>query len=396
MPRPEGKTVSGDDPSERAARLDPAAPLRELSERVQAGNPDLYRQLALYLQVLREVLPDRVERACFHLATQLQPRRYAAIPEQDRRQLHRRVQSLVQRCTSLLTVEQLCTLAAQMARERQRQERRQRQELMHRFAAAAPSSGGSDQGRGNHPGEDDLPEGSVRLGMALPFNADPFTARGGWAEASRLASALIAKDGGAHEPGGADPDGEGSDPLAAFDAAGGSEAYGDPFRSNRTEGSRSDPWSAGQLPQDPIQLLSWLDGLEQALLRRLRNLSHAINVELLRHGLSSTLLPVSLLDAVLSGQLEPQPAPANLLRLQLPFAPEAPDGALQALAVLLRPADLELEEPRLRTCRRRLQQHRQEVRRMAQQYRRLQRWREAHASEQLWLQDLKASRNPPT
>jgi hypothetical protein len=69
---------------------------------------------------------------------------------------------------------------------------------------------------------------------------------------------------------------------------------------------------------------------------------------------------------------------------------------MQALAVLLRRADLELEEPRLRTCRRRLQQHRQEVRRMAQHYRRLQRWREAYASEQLWLQDLKASRNPPT
>jgi hypothetical protein len=33
---------------------------------------------------------------------------------------------------------------------------------------------------------------------------------------------------------------------------------------------------------------------------------------------------------------------------------------------------------------------------MAQHYRRLQRWREAYASEQLWLQDLKASRNPPT
>jgi hypothetical protein len=59
------------------------------------------------------------------------------------------------------------------------------------------------------------------------------------------------------------------------------------------------------------------------------------------------------------------------------------------MAVLLRPVELELEEPRLRTCRRRLQQHRQEVRRMAQQFRRLQRRSRIHQAEQLWLQDIR-------
>lgn len=373
--------MSGPDPAGAAASIDPAAKLEDLLERLQAGNPDLYRHLALYLQVLRQVLPVRVERACFHLATQLQPRRYAAIPEQDRQQLHRRIHGLVQRCASLLTVEQLCNLAAQMARERHRQERRQRQELLRSFATAASTLTAAGDGGGIDAVEPALPEGSVQLGMALPLHADPFRGAGGWSDmppASPPPDAAQAYEAAEQQPGDS-----GTDPWLS-DA------------SDPSDGSRSDPWSEGQLPQDPITLLAWLDGLEQALERRLRNLSHAINVELLRHGLSGTLLPVALLDAVLSGQLEPQAAPANLLRLQLPFAAEAADGPLQALAVLLRRADLELEEPRLRTCRRRLQQHRQEVRRMAQHYRRLQRWREAHASEQLWLQDLKASRNPPT
>ncbi len=379
--------MSAGDPSEWPARVDPDARLRELSERLQAGNPDLYRHQALYLQVLRQVLPDRVERACFHLATQLQPRRYAAIPERDRRQLHRRLGSLVRRCTSLLTVEQLCSLATQMAKERRRQERRERQELMHRFAAEVAQHEGPNNPSPLSGEQEELPEGSVRLAMALPLHGDPFSAPAGWTPPRLIEPAVSLADdssnNGAH----------GSDDQDRGVEAG--EAGGAIHSRHESDRNRFDPWSGGQLPQDPITLLDWLDGLEQALIRRLRNLSHAINVELLRHGLSGTLLPVALLDAVLSGQLDPQPAPANLLRLQLPFASEAPDGALQALAVLLRPADLELEEPRLRTCRRRLQQHRQEVRRMAHQHRRLQRWREAHEAEQLWLQDLRASRTPP-
>jgi hypothetical protein len=86
-------------------------------------------------------------------------------------------------------------------------------------------------------------------------------------------------------------------------------------------------------------------------------------------------------------------APANLIRLPLPFG-EGPRGSqAQTMAVLLRAMELELEEPRLRTCRRRLQQHRQEVRRMAQQFRRLQRRLRIHQAEQLWLQDTRPTPN---
>jgi len=118
-------------------------------------------------------------------------------------------------------------------------------------------------------------------------------------------------------------------------------------------------------------------------------------VELLRSGISTSLLPASLLEAVLRGQVETQSSPANLLRLQLPFGLKPGASPLVSQAVLLRVVDLEMEEPRLRTCRRRLQQHRQELRRMAQQYRRLQRRLQAREAERLWLQDIRRSRARP-
>ena len=74
------------------------------------------------------------------------------------------------------------------------------------------------------------------------------------------------------------------------------------------------------LPTMPVALLQWMDAMDLALARRLRNLSHAINVQLLRCGLANALLPVNLLEAVLNGQMETQAAPSNLLRLQLPLA----------------------------------------------------------------------------
>lgn len=147
--------------------------------------------------------------------------------------------------------------------------------------------------------------------------------------------------------------------------------------------------AGGLLPRDPLALLAWLELHQLALDRRLRNLSHALNVELLRAGLLQALLPASLLDAVLEGRIDPQGAPPNLLRLQLPMALPDLERPLQVTVLLLRCGDLELEQPRLRTVRRELQRRRQESRRMAQHYRRLQRRLQAREAEALWLQDIR-------
>ena len=361
--------------------------LAALHAELAQAHPELYRHLALYLQVLRGGLLAAVRQACFHLATQIHPLRYGALPAERRHNLQRRLESLVQRTCSLLTVEQLAHLAVELDQERleQRQERHQRLiqalEERHREQRAASA-----------------PQGSVSLELHLPIGAE-------LVDPGSLAPLLPGSDaspaaGASAAAGLAMPRTSDDADLSELQARQAVEAMVDAFAevlgSSARDGSPGVAEGSTLLPVEPSLMLRWLAGFEQALVRRLRNLSHAINVELLRQGISQALLPMTLLDAVLQGQLETQPAPANLVRLPLPFQPEGqgvPAG-LEATAVLLRPADLEMEMPPLRTCRRRLQQAQQQVRRMARESARLQRRLATLEAEQLWLQDLNAASSP--
>ena len=383
------------------------------------SNPDLYRHLALYLQVLRSGLLTAVQQACFHLATQVEPSRYQELPSRQRQHLHQRMVSLVARTTSLLTVEQVAHLAGQLERKRLNSKRSNQERLIAALEARASRDGDSP----SLPS----PEGSINLGLALPLAPDffephsitgllPIDDGGSSMGESEAQGTSQADDSGFELPSDMD-EAEHLEAVEAMVAAFGEvlssslQASGDD--TDEASGDDTDeagfadsdevrvgarplaPWDQAHLPRNPVALLLWLDGFERAIAQRLRNLSHALNVELLRQGVSRSLLPVSLLDAALKGQLEPLSAPANVLRVPLPFG--SPDGpaALEAGAVLLRLSDLELEQPKLRTCRSRVQQHRQELRRMAQHYRRLERRLQSLEAEQLWLQDITTAQAPP-
>ncbi len=532
--------------SSATALTEAQAHLHQLRQRLEQSNPALYRDLALYLQVLRAGLPQAVLQATFHLATQVVPARYTALDTAERLGLQRRLQQLVQRCNALLTVEQLIVLARQVRAEQQRLRRREQRRLLAAMAAAAgeateespdddtpgPSGDGSGQDSGQAMG---LPRGSVQLGMDLPLSADLFAAGlpglSGLSGLAALTSGSEEKGGraaaygggdteeeddadddnphrGHHGPNGADADGgqrydgrgfdvqshdaqggddadeddtdadalidagaeaddagdddadtggigrdgegrdagegshrrhrnrsdghQGSGSLgdrAASQAASGFDAGGEPAHvfqalfamaseamgrlpasardaddgddqdlNDDSEGSAvsasaspTDPDDDSEppylLPRQPLELLHWWGAFDLALQRRLRNLSHAINLELLRLGLTRSLLPASLLDAVLRGQIEALPAPANLLRLSLPFSTDGMSAPMEALGLLLRGPDLEAEQPRLRTCRRRLEERRSELRTVARNYRHWQRRTLALEAEQQWLQD---------
>ena len=155
------------------------------------------------------------------------------------------------------------------------------------------------------------------------------------------------------------------------------------------------------MPQDAPNLLAWWEAIDGALQRRLRNLSNAVNGELVRLGINRSHLPIALLDAVLKGQLDPLAAPANLVRLQMPFGGDLATGSGEAegpqifplggpidmVGLLLRPSDLEFEAPALRVCRRRLEQSRARLRTMAQRHRYWQRRVQALEAERQWFQD---------
>ena len=451
---------------------------------MEQSNTELRQEWALYLQVLREGLPMAVHQAVFHVATQRVPERYGALAEKRRVELQRRLQELVERCSDLLSLEQLITLTQQVLTEQKRLHRRDHRRLM-----AALADAGDDEATGEDPSQaEPLPPGSVRLGIDLPLSAELFATgvpglvnlgsllgsgptrptpdaaneADAIAEADADAQGHVGAEGepehgpGDHTDGRADhtcsgeadqdPDGEAQDDpdddesLDPQDADGldDSEDAGDdgqPFAETRGKGeerfallrsrgglqqlfamasiqfgrdaARAEPDPADRpgiqedgavpvpFPQQPVALLHWWEALERALQRRLRNLSHAINLELLRLGLTQSLLPINLLDAVLEGQIEAMAAPANLLRLSLPFAPEGMATPLEAIGLLLRRGDLEFEQARLRTCRRRLERRRQDVRKMAQQYRHWQRRAQALEAEQQWLQDSQTNRPAP-
>ena len=352
------------------------ARLAALHSELAAGHPELYRHLALYLQVLRDGLLGAVRQACFHLVTQVHPQRYRALPEQQRRKLQRRLEALVRRVCMLLTVEQLAHLACELDEERLEQQQQRQERLIQAL----------EQRERDDVSSAPPPPGSVHLGLQLPIGGELM-------DSDSLAQLLPTLP---HQDAELLQDPSPQDELQTRRAM---EAMVDAF-AEVLGGTRPGDQAAAAgpvtlLPTDPLALMRWLAGFEQALARRLRNLSHAINVELLRQGVSSALLPMSLLDAVIEGQLEVPAAPPNLLRLPLPFQPEAQGSpGIEAMAVLLRPADLEMELPPLRTCRRRLQQAQQQVRRMAHESARLQRRLATLEAEQLWLQDINAASHP--
>ena len=375
------------------------AQLLSLLEQQEEFTPALYRDLALYLQVLRDGLLHSVQQACFHLATQVVPERYNQLPPERRETFQRRLQSLVKRSCSLLTVEQVMGLAAQQARKQESRQLQEQQKILQtmlegREAADEPA-----------PVEASPEPQSVNLSLDLPLAADLFDS--GVPGLPSLSQQQRPSEETTPPQESAPPEGElallqslftmASETLSAAapdssdEEDDGETSGGSPFASASVEVTRS------QLPKDPQLQVRWWAHFDRALRRRLRNLSHAINVEMMRVGLAQGLLPLNLLDAVLDGQVEALPAPANVLRIALPLSlnPVAPaSDPTEVLTLLLRSGDLEFEQPRLRTCRQRLEQRRRTLRTMAKRYRTWQRRVSALEAEQQWFQDSAPPQDP--
>ena len=105
------------------------------------------------------------------------------------------------------------------------------------------------------------------------------------------------------------------------------------------------------LPQSPIGLYEWMISLDTALLRRLRDLSNAINTELLKAGLVNTLVPINVLDAALAGQLISSKSISNIFTLKLPTNSTLGSGVVDVDCVLITPSDMEFDYPKLRKHR---------------------------------------------
>ena len=121
------------------------------------------------------------------------------------------------------------------------------------------------------------------------------------------------------------------------------------------------------LPEDPKALLEWINSFESGLSRRLINLSHAINIELLRSGIILTLLPINLLEAVSRGQIETLHSVPNLLKMKVPVQSSFIDEGIDISCVLLRPSEFEFQNPIIRRCRSTLTKNRSLLNKMVRQ-----------------------------
>ena len=353
-------------PDEQLARLGRLCRLRSIA---------VYREQALYLQVLRDELGSAVRQALFSLMSETDPLRFNRLSEGQRTRFHAAIDNLINRCSVLLTVEQQMHLADQIQQEQLRHQARASRQMLQGLQQAAqqqqsePSSQLSDLPPG-------ASGGSVELSMAPPLDQPQrFGIQAPPESRSRPHASPAPVPQPESQPSHDAVDGAIQGDLdvlrSLFELAG--EALEQPSSPGSSVGgsSGSNPIEGENnlLPTMPVALLQWMDSMDLALSRRLRNLSHAVNVQLLRSGLAQALLPVNLLETVLIGQMETQASPSNLLRLQLPLAMGDLGPGMDVLCVLVRSSELEFDSFRLRRCRRRLRDQHQELLKMVRQQR---------------------------
>ena len=139
--------------------------------------------------------------------------------------------------------------------------------------------------------------------------------------------------------------------FALTDESNGSDINSKTEDSSHDSSSCEDVKNNRFLPQSPIGLYEWMISIDKALVRRLRNLSHSINTELLKSGLVNSLVPVNILDAALAGQLISSKSISNILTLKLPSNSINGSGGLDIDCLLITPSDMEFDNPRLRKNR---------------------------------------------
>ena len=405
--------------------FDPDEQLARLRSWCRDSAPAFYADQAQYLRLLRHHLPRAAHTALGELLSGVDPARLNQLSDQGRAELQQRIDQLVQRCSTLLTIEQLQLLARDLSREHHSQRRQLQRAMVESLnqteESADPTSPQHETGQGGTGSVGGNDSGSVTLSLAPPIdqpdllegllpprrdpddesvaalsseqsNDDPSFGLDVQFEETPSEADQSGVDGGAPQ-GGNDLDLLRSLFVMAGQAMEAEEEDSGQNAADLDASSSSDSDDASEfMPSMPLELHRWLDGLDEAVKRRLRNLSHAINVELLRAGLASSLLPMSLLDAVLSGQVETLPSPSNLLRLRVPLPIPAHGGEdmIDLSCVLLRTADVEFDLLSLRRCRRRLRQRKRSLLTMVRQQRHWQRRAQTQQVQQQWWQ------SPPT
>ncbi len=385
-------------------KLDPAHQMSLLCEQGRRLGQEIYRDQALYLQVLRGSLLNTVRQTVFSLVTHNGENLLSQVSPELRSSFQMQIENLVGRCCSLLTVEQLMDLVRQMDKEQKLKKEKAKREIlmaMNQQVVGMQEPNGSVNLSLNPPiekteysnkfiqGDKEDNELEIELDLQESLDNEQGIESDSFAPVSQ--DLPIDKESDSQEQNKNDFDVLRSLIAMAGEAMGVEKStFEESAGKDSSFASDDQEIEEGFLPENPLDLARWTESLELALTRRLRNLSHALNVEMLRVGIVDSLLPISALDAALRGQLDLQPVQANLLKLRVPAQNQIFEESMDILCVLLRSSEMEFDNPKLRRCRLQLKQHHTRLFRMVRQQRHWQSRFKVQEAHQQWWQ------TPPT
>ncbi len=386
---------------------------------------EIYKTYSSYLQIIRLFLPNAVRQAVFLLITDQEKDLSEGSSVTSRNLCLEKIDNLVSNCLALLTVEHLMHLAEQLEKENNKKIRQNQEYILN--ALNSKNGDSNDVSFDRHE--------SIRLSSQLPLD-DPSLADISYfnnsfgLEGNLSLDDYIVEDQNALEGDNLDSKDNSSKlnnlkqekkqtnelDLIGIERFGienlkklfsmkgvsssnsniGNIKKNDNEKINLKTKSIDNSNNKNFLPDKPLSLINWITSMDAALIRNLRNLSNSINVELLREGLINNLMPLTLLDAVINGQISCLDAPSNLVRLNVPINSSVSEEGIDIDCLLLRPSELEFDHPSLRKCRKLIKQQRNTLVKRLAQYRYWQSRSLANEVSKGWLQSPLESNKPST
>ncbi len=370
--------------SDKNSSYEPVKQLELVNLKCISLGPDIYSSLAFYLELTRSILPKAIKDAIYQLIISNRNTLGPLNLDSDKDSFYERIDRTLSDNLSLLTIENLNAFADKLDKEKQKESydlvnslNESIDDLESKADLASSSIYNSVDLSYTLPIDNniDLTSWDSHSSQLNSFNFNYEDGRDKTNDNDGLADESEKLD---HDLVNAKTEKKDLDLLKSiFSLAGNITSPGkkilnrkNEFNSPNDEASLDNdiPEIDSLLPQSPQDLSHWLFTIDEALVRRLRNLSHLINMELIRVGIINSFLPTNLLDAVISGHVASINAPSNILRLRLPVS-SASSNEIDIECLLVRPSELEFDHIKLRQCRKKITQQRNILLKLVRQQR---------------------------
>ncbi len=350
------------------SNFDPIDQIQLLRDKCNNISTHLYKVNAIYLEELRNSLPQAIRTSLFTIITDQARNDFGFSTVRSRKAFQLKIDKLVSNNISLLTIEHLNELAKTIEKENIRHFDKAKNELAQaiktRDNAESKSflTAGESINLSSTPPLDDLTiidgwKAEMQIPYSFDYPDDLHKSKNGKKEQ------ITNESNNEYEPledvekkfDTFNLKGNEIDILQSIFALA-DESNANEVNSNKEDFSQIPELENEQknnrlLPENPIGLYEWMISIDNALVRRLRDLSHEINGELLRSGLVNTLVPLNILDAALAGQLTSNKSVSNILTIKLPINSSSGTGGIDIDCLLITHSDLEFDNARLRKNR---------------------------------------------